>query len=96
MALNYTVKLRRLSAGKDPSVLNRCTLNQTSRPTCSSTRARTQKHKWPNYFNAITVTHGSVGAEIMTRAKRAADANQMRRSDLKGREGGTRAELDKL
>ena len=36
-------------------------------------------HKPPNYLNAITVTHGRVGAEIMTRA----DVNQMRRSDLK-------------
>lgn len=32
----------------------------------------------------------------MTWAERATDANQMRHSDLKGREGGTRAELDKL
>lgn len=32
----------------------------------------------------------------MTWAKWVADANQMRHPDLKGREGGTRAELDKL
>lgn len=32
----------------------------------------------------------------MTWAERATDANQMRHSDLKGREGGMRAELDKL
>ena len=32
----------------------------------------------------------------MTRPERAADVNQMRRSDLKDREGGARAELDKL
>lgn len=32
----------------------------------------------------------------MTWAERAADVNQMRYSDLKGREGGTIAGLDKL
>lgn len=63
-------------------------------PTCSDTRARTRN---ANRFNAIAVTHGSVGAEIMTRAERATDANQMRHSRLKRqREGGTRAEPDKL
>lgn len=71
-------------------------MNQTFRPTCSSTRAYTQNTNGPIILMPSHCNTWQRRAEIMTWAERAADVNQMRRSDLKGREGGTRAELDKL